>query len=639
MKCTSLLCMLCFAFGAMAQSKISNRGFFRVDELKGCAPLTIIFTGIAPGYCQDGVAPCVIDKDGDKINDFTSSNIPDPLNFPITYTTPGTFKLIVGVQSGVGNDTLTITVFPNNQPAFDLYSCNNNGVQVRVTDTQYDRYQIQYSDGTITTVPKGSLGRHTHSFGSSGNFTVAVRGLVLNNNGTIAKNNCTDAVRNFNAIPALVAPFITQVEAINETDISIDYTLATNTLARLEIATNNNTGFQPLRNIYNDAQVTATGLTNETNFYCFRTTLIDACTNTLANSQSVCSIVHRAQANDGANVLNWVTNAAGVASYSLNKENSVAINGLSSSLTTYSDVDIICKETYTYSVIANYSQAVSVSLPKTVTSFNTQPPPAINNITASFEGSVFPTLTWPSSSAQVYTLFKSVNNNPSSFLLETNGTSIADNSFDLSNPACYFVRYQNDCDVLSPLTTKACPIVLSGNQNNENVVTLTWTAYSGYNNGLTGYRIEKYDNNGGLLDQFNVGIAQTFTDPDDNISQVNVYRVFGIPADAGLTNVTSNDFRVVKSPNIYYPRAFTPNNDNLNDTFRVYGKYIREFRMKIFNRWGELLFTASNIDDEWDGTFKGKTQPEGTYVFSAEIVDEAGRTSTRSGSIVLLSRD
>jgi gliding motility-associated-like protein len=61
--------------------------------------------------------------------------------------------------------------------------------------------------------------------------------------------------------------------------------------------------------------------------------------------------------------------------------------------------------------------------------------------------------------------------------------------------------------------------------------------------------------------------------------------------------------------------------------------------MKIFNRWGELLFTASNIDDEWDGTFKGKTQPEGTYVFSAEIVDEAGRTSTRSGSIVLLSRD
>ncbi|MCU0384043.1 MAG: gliding motility-associated C-terminal domain-containing protein [Cyclobacteriaceae bacterium] len=638
MRLSFLLYFLCLSVGAQAQSKISNRGFFRVDEVKGCAPLTIIFTGLAPGYCQDGVAPCVIDKDGDKINDFTSSNIPDPLNFPITYTTPGTFKLIVGVQSGVGNDTLTITVFPNNQPNFDLYSCANDGVQVRVTDTQYDRYQITYSDGTVTTVPKGSLGRHNHTFASSGNFNVSVRGLVLNNDGSIAKNNCTDATKSFTAIPSLSQPFITEVETVNDTDINVEYNLAANTLARLEIATNNNTGFQPLRNIYNDNQTTVNNLSNNSSFYCFRTTLIDACTNTLASSQPVCSIVLTAQANDGVNNLNWQSNSNGVTSHSISK-NAIGINGLSPAINAFADVDVICKETYTYSVAANYPQAVSRSLPKTVISFNTQPPPSIENISASFGGSVFPTISWPSASVPVYTLFKAVNGNPSVFLLETNGTSIPDNTFDINNPSCYFIRYENECDALSALTTAACPIILSGTQDNQNNVTLTWSAYSGYTNGLINYRIEKYDNNGGLLDQFNVGLTQTFTDPDDNVSQVNVYRVFGIAADNGLVPVTSNDLRIVKSPNIYYPRAFTPNNDNLNDTFRVYGKYIREFRMNIFNRWGELVFTSANIDDVWDGTFRGKTQPEGTYVFSAEIVDEAGRTSTRSGSIVLLSRD
>ncbi|MCZ8353556.1 MAG: gliding motility-associated C-terminal domain-containing protein [Cyclobacteriaceae bacterium] len=644
MRLILFLTFILFVLGLSAQPKISvPNGSFRVDEVKGCAPLTVIFTSLQAGFCQEGAGntPCVIDKEGDGITDFTSTNITNPLNFPITFTTPGTYTITVGYQGQGTNppERVTITVLPNNQPNFDVYSCANDGVQVRVTDTQYDRYQITYSDGTITTVPKGSLGRHNHTFSSSGNYTIAVRGLVLNNDGTIAKNNCADATKNFTATLALTPPFITALESINDTDIKVDYNLATNTLARLEIATNNNTGFQPLQTIYNNSSVTPTGLNNNSSYYCFRTTLIDACTNALTNSASVCSIILNATANDGSNQLNWITNNANVNTYSVSK-NTLGITGLPSGTNQFNDVDIICKETYTYTVEAQYTVASVKSLSKSVVSFNTQKPPAIINIAASFNDATVPTLTWPDQTqALTYSIFKTIDAGSPFLFTSVALENFTDNSFNLAESTCYSINYKNDCEATADIITSACPIIVSGNLNDQNTVNLNWNSYSGYQNGIATYRIEKYNANGNLLDQFDKGNTLSFTDFDDEVSQVIKYRIYGIPNEASLTEVSSNEITFIKAPNIYYPRAFTPNGDNLNDSFRVFGKYIREFRMKIFNRWGELLFTASNIDEAWDGTFKGKTQPEGTYVFSAEIVDEAGRTSTRSGSIVLLSRD
>jgi gliding motility-associated-like protein len=95
---------------------------------------------------------------------------------------------------------------------------------------------------------------------------------------------------------------------------------------------------------------------------------------------------------------------------------------------------------------------------------------------------------------------------------------------------------------------------------------------------------------------------------------------------------------VTKSPNLFHPSAFTPNGDNLNDIFDVYGQFITDFEMNIFNRWGELLFTTSTLGQGWDGSYKGNTMPEGTYTFVAKITDHIGRTFKKSGTVVLLRK-
>ncbi len=55
---------------------------------------------------------------------------------------------------------------------------------------------------------------------------------------------------------------------------------------------------------------------------------------------------------------------------------------------------------------------------------------------------------------------------------------------------------------------------------------------------------------------------------------------------------------------IYVPNTFTPDNDGINDVFRAYGENIREFRMEIRNRWGELIFETEDINKAWDGSVR-----------------------------------
>jgi gliding motility-associated-like protein len=127
-------------------------------------------------------------------------------------------------------------------------------------------------------------------------------------------------------------------------------------------------------------------------------------------------------------------------------------------------------------------------------------------------------------------------------------------------------------------------------------------------------------------------------DEEDFINQVYLYRITAFPTEIGISNSISNTITIIKEPNLFHPSAFTPNRDGLNDTFKVFGQFTAQVEFKIFNRWGELLFLTTDLNRGWDGTYKGNSMPEGTYVFRAKLTDLAGRTSERSGTILLLRK-
>lgn len=64
------------------------------------------------------------------------------------------------------------------------------------------------------------------------------------------------------------------------------------------------------------------------------------------------------------------------------------------------------------------------------------------------------------------------------------------------------------------------------------------------------------------------------------------------------------------------PNAFSPNNDNLNDVFRVpIDSDIQLEEFSVFNRWGGLVFQNTDATKGWDGTLKGQPMPSGTYIY------------------------
>ncbi len=72
-------------------------------------------------------------------------------------------------------------------------------------------------------------------------------------------------------------------------------------------------------------------------------------------------------------------------------------------------------------------------------------------------------------------------------------------------------------------------------------------------------------------------------------------------------------------PLFYVPNAFTPNGDGNNDEFKVTVTDYSSFRLLVFNRWGEKLFETNNPAVGWNGTYRGKSQNPGVYVYYLDI--------------------
>ena len=97
-----------------------------------------------------------------------------------------------------------------------------------------------------------------------------------------------------------------------------------------------------------------------------------------------------------------------------------------------------------------------------------------------------------------------------------------------------------------------------------------------------------------------------------------------------------------KESNLLMPKAFTPNNDNLNDFYYPITRGIKTvLRFSIYNREGQVLFEArdfipNNKSFAWNGEFKGERQSPRAYVYVLEAVCDEGQRITKSGSFLLL---
>ncbi len=94
--------------------------------------------------------------------------------------------------------------------------------------------------------------------------------------------------------------------------------------------------------------------------------------------------------------------------------------------------------------------------------------------------------------------------------------------------------------------------------------------------------------------------------------------------------------------NLDGPDAFSPNDDGTNDHYTLFASKIAEYDLRIYNRWGELVFEDTHLADlndmskGWDGTYHGKPQEVGVFVYYITAIDDYHNKINKKGNITLL---
>ena len=86
---------------------------------------------------------------------------------------------------------------------------------------------------------------------------------------------------------------------------------------------------------------------------------------------------------------------------------------------------------------------------------------------------------------------------------------------------------------------------------------------------------------------------------------------------------------------VFVPSAFSPNNDDKNNTFNIVASYITLKKFEIYNRWGQMVFFTNTLGKGWDGKYKGQDAEIGTYYYYIEY-EAYGKKKTLKGDINLI---
>jgi len=123
-----------------------------------------------------------------------------------------------------------------------------------------------------------------------------------------------------------------------------------------------------------------------------------------------------------------------------------------------------------------------------------------------------------------------------------------------------------------------------------------------------------------------------------SLPQNNIEYIVRVSNDIGCF---ANDTILVKvykvKPGLFIPNAFTPNGDGNNDIFRPVAigmKSVDIFR--VYNRWGQMLYSGTGNGAGWDGRFGGRPQEAATYVWYAEGVDYLNNKTKLKGTVILI---
>lgn len=638
---------------------------FNVNRDTGCAALEVTFTNLTIG----GVS---------SKWDFDGNGTIDNVTFaPKFFYGPGEFnpRLISKGTNGC-EDTAKDIVFikaytpPNARFTTNVDTvCYNGAIQFTASNLPQDSdiKKWAWDFGDYTTFRDTALVQNpTFNFKK-----IFLSQVVLQ---VTDKNNCTDTFDKFIYVNDTIGPVSSPMHYVtvtNNKDISVSwgksnfkkfdsynlfndnsnvYTLLYNTTSR------NDTNFKVLN---------TTGVNVQTSRYCYVIKTKDKCNNLGIVTFPHCTIFLEIN-DDSINdlYLNWLPyegwEAGNVLKYRIYRsENGGPFklhDSTSNSTLTYKDKKL-CTKAYCYYVVAVQKNGPWVSQSNTVCKTPKYFPPTIP--VSSIRTTVLP-------NGKTYTQWDANTHvkNVDHYIISRayNGAGSASNYSNVDSLGfidddpflntdqlsyTYKIRVADHCNIESPESVENKTILLKGNSGGY-VAKLNWTDYRKWYSGVKQYEVLIRDNNtfkiAGTVDSSNRLFEFDFMDTklDDSIC----FKIRAIKDTNILVESFSNMLCLIADAQVWVPNAFSPNGDGKNDVFipkailifNQTGNPILDYKLEIYNRWGEQVFESYDVSMGWDGTYKGEMCMEGHYVFKVRALALDGVTAFNLEGVIVLLR-
>lgn len=136
---------------------------------------------------------------------------------------------------------------------------------------------------------------------------------------------------------------------------------------------------------------------------------------------------------------------------------------------------------------------------------------------------------------------------------------------------------------------------------------------------------------------FGDGNTSTVVHPNNTYDDPGTYLITLIATDEkGCTDTISKPISIEEAFYVYVPNTFTPDGLRFNNVFKASTVGVKSLQVRIYNRWGELIFTSDEMDFEWDGTYKGVLMQDGTYSWKISYVTRSGREEKLVGHVNII---
>jgi gliding motility-associated-like protein len=211
-----------------------------------------------------------------------------------------------------------------------------------------------------------------------------------------------------------------------------------------------------------------------------------------------------------------------------------------------------------------------------------------------------------------------------SYLWNTSATSQSITVFPVSDSTCYVIVSNGPCSDTAYITvnTLALPVADAGDDITANIGETVQLNGSG---GIT----YLWSPSSGLSDP-------SISDPTTSPTSTTVYTLV-VTDNNGCTDMDMVTVNIeINCGTVFVPNIFSPNGDGNNDILYVRNRCIVELEFIVYDRWGEKVFETSDVNNGWDGEFKGKPMDQGVFVYYLKAVLLTGEEVVKKGNISLM---